>query len=302
MTWTSIQDIIDEFDLDVSDVDPTKTIAALRHQRDANHPTSTGGEFADEKQKNMFARLNAATDWVKAQPTNNSLAMIPVDQPPAPINLIPALQRPSYYDEKVGTLIRDTRSIAKRSSELSYRFPRISSGAIATITGFLAAFPEKFMKIFTPNAELALYSTNLEQIVSLCFFTAAMLAGMIFCLTWLSEKWDEELTESAMSSDARTELFRELIHRIDQDSSKTTFSSQEFVEIVKDHLLDHCNFRFPYDVYVQFWRHRISPVIAEKIAFVHLEELEYCGAIRRVQTNGLYQMFAVTPDVAADVS
>ncbi|WP_339731023.1 hypothetical protein [uncultured Gimesia sp.] len=212
------------------------------------------------------------------------MELIPIDQLPVLIKSIQDLQRPPH-DEKVESLIRDTRFEAQLSRKSVYGFPRISSGAIAAITGLLAAFPEKFSRIYSSHAQTNLADTakyaallaEREQIFSTFFLIAFIFAGILFCITWLSERRDEELTESAMCSAAREELFRELVYQLGRDTDELKFSTRIFVELVSSYLRFHHNISSLYRRFVPLWRPKISTIVTEKIALVHLEELENRG-------------------------
>ncbi|MEP3480190.1 MAG: hypothetical protein ABJZ55_13145 [Fuerstiella sp.] len=306
MNWTSYSHIVDELDLDVSPSLPSAVADAVRAKRIATHPDKTGGEFKDEDHKNTYTKLNSANEWIERQAANN--ALIPIEQLPALIKTIGELQQPSK-EEKIGTLVRDTRSEARLSRQSTYGAPRIGSGALAAIAAFLAAFPEKFAKVLATGvepsdaAEKAKYLAELaqrQQAISVLFLTGALAAGAMFCLTWLFERRDEELTESAMSSNARLELFTCLVSNLSERDKSFTFSAARFVELVREYLGTRGYLPFPYRLFVPSRNSRISPVVAEKIALVHLEELENRGAIEKVESKSLYQKFKIDPEAAEE--
>ncbi|WP_149500032.1 hypothetical protein [Roseiconus lacunae] len=306
MDWKSYSHIVDELALDVSPNDPSAVADAVRAKRIAAHPDKTGGEFTDDEHKQTYTKLNSANEWIERQGSNN--ALIPIEQLPSLIKTIGELQQPSK-EEKIGKLVRDTRSEARHSRQSTYGVPRIGSGALAAIAAFLAAFPEKFAKVFatgvepTDAGEKARYLAELaqrQQSISILFLTGALVAAMMFCLTWLFERRDEELIESAMSSDARMDLFARLVSRIRERDDDLTFPAVKFVELVREYLGDRGFLPFPYRMFVPSRQARISPAVAEKIALVHLEELESRGAIEKVESRSLYQKFKIDPEAAEE--
>ncbi len=303
MNWNSLKDIVDDFGLNSSSEDSSAVVAEVRSRMVKVHPDKTGGKFLDDEQKSSYNRLSHASKWLENHV--NSTAMIPVNQLPMLIKTIGELQRPSH-DERIGTLVRDTRAEAKITRQSRYGFPRIGSGAVAAIAGFLAAFPERFTKIMSPsvasssfgNATNTVYLEHVEQLqrmLSLSFLMAALCAGIMFCLTWLYERRDEERTESAMSSATRENLFRRLVEQLRHEEQSYDFNAKQFVDIVGEYL--GCDRARPFP-----FGGRLSPTVAEKIAQVHLEELEKRTAIEKIEAKSLYQGYRITPEAAREIT
>jgi hypothetical protein len=304
MSWATVSEIVHELRLSASADDTAAVATELKKKIIESHPDKTGGTFADDAHKARFQRLLEAEEWINKNRVQ-STGMIPIQHLPALIKTLGELNQPSR-EAKVRELIRETRSDARDLRHAFYELPRIGSGALFAIAAFLAAFPDKFVEKLVPSvvpetlpegnrAEYLLEVANDQRIVSAYFLAAALLAGFLFCLTWLCERREEDVTERAMSAAGRGFLLSDLL-RDHNDTS--TFSARQFVLVVQRHL-DRHDFLRPYKRVLAFGR-RTSQLVAEKIATAHLEELERAGVVRKSPSKGVYQQYTIDPEFAEE--
>lgn len=138
------------------------------------------------------------------------------------------------------------------------------------------------LKLIDVDRALKLRAAKKNRLAfTLTMFGLALLFGVLFCNTWRLERRDLRGLDFALSSEARAELMVALVRG--RDSRR--FSSREFIELVTR---AHWSIASRWLPILNF-----PASVIESIAETHLQNLELSGAIGRVESKGLFQIYEI---------
>ena len=292
MNWTTTDEIVKELRLESTPDDFESLKRELRLRLASCHPDKTGGAFSSKDDETQFNTVAAAYEFVN-QASRESRALIPVTQLPAIIKAVRDAQlAPS--GPSTSQLRSECRVESRLTARSQYSFQRIGSGVFAAICVFLFTFSGSLAEhpILSPLAK--------NSFAQLGLLSLAGVAGLFFVMTWIGEKRQEARVEWLMSGNGRRELFEELINETHDHTSPSKprrFTSRNLVDLILWRS-PRCHSN-PYGNLFEILslEPRVSLSLAEKIAEIHIPELEKRNAIRRVDDPSIDAVYEINEQV-----
>lgn len=273
MDWNSIDDIIKELKLNSSSDDFEGLKRELRAIMVKLHPDKTEGSFTSKNNEQRYIKASSALEYISGL-SKDSQALVPVTALPAIIKAIHEVQL-----TPVQTQISQLRTEAREENRINVRssitLPRIGSGVLASICAGLFTFSSSLER----HPILSILDNFASQLVLLSF---AIYAGVFFILTWVMERRQEELVGYLISEDGRYQIFEPLL-------SLCQFSLLDVLRTIRELLRQ----RQRSGMIILFGGRRIQPSILEKIASIHLLELENRGVIHRLDIPSIDPLYKV---------
>jgi len=288
MKWKTPEEVVRELQLDSAPQDTEALKREIRLRLASIHPDKNGGEFSDPEDEEMYNKVAAAYEFV-SQISSDSQALVPITQLPAIIRAVRDAQL-APTQTQISTLRTECRTESRAISHDRYILPKVGSGTFAAICAFLFTFSGSLAEhpLIGPIAE-----SSVAQI-SLLF--AALFAGMFFVMTWIRERRDESRIEWLMSEGGRRAIFDE-VFREARHSMSSIPSGRFTIRNVVNVLMQESGFRAystsAFMATVLPFRGRISISVAEKIAAVHILELENRGAIHKVEGASIEAIYEI---------
>ncbi len=271
MDWNSIDDIIKELKLNSSSDDFKGLKRELRAIMVKLHPDKTGGSFTSKNNEQRYIKASSALEYISGH-SKDSQALVPVTALPAIIKAIHKAQLAPVQISQLRTEAREENRINVRSR---ITLPRIGSGVFASICVGLFTFSSSL----EGHPILSIFNSFVAQLILLSF---AIYAGIFFILTWVMEHRQEELVGYLISEDGRYQIFEPLL-------SLGQFSLHDVLKTIRELLRQ----RQRSSMLILFGARRIQPSIIEKIADIHLLELENRGVIHRLDIPSINPLYKI---------
>lgn len=285
MTWTSTKQIIEHLGLKSKHDDYDGLKRELRTKLAEMHPDKNGGAFSSPEDEELYNRISSAYEFVNLA-CRESTALIPVTQLPAIIKAVKDAQLAST-EHQVAQLRAECLEESRLDTHNRYALPRIGSGVFATICASLFTFSGSLAK----HPILGSLAENMIVQISLLMMSAY--AGIFFLMTWIRERKEEELIDYLMSETARREIFHYIMshmHLADRNESKARrFSIMDVMKVIEEHWGGHRRYISSPLIFLSVFlgNRGIKPSLIEKIAQIHLLEMEKRGAIHRIETPSM---------------
>jgi len=285
MTWISTKQIIKDLGLKSKPDDYDGLKRELRTKLAEIHPDKNGGAFSSPEDEELYNRISSAYEFVNLA-CRESTALIPVTQLPAIIKAVKDAQL-APTEHQVGQLRAECWEESRLDTHNRYALPRIGSGVFAAICASLFTFSGSLAK----HPVLGSLAQNMT--VQVLLLVMAAYAGIFFLMTWVRERKEEELIDYLMSETARREIFHRImvhIHHADgNDSTSRQFSIRDVMKVIEERWGGHRRYSSsPFIILSVFLGSRgIKPSLIEKIAQIHLLEMEKRGAIHRIETPSM---------------
>ena len=283
MNWDSTEQIAIFFDFpEATHNDPVALRLAITRKMASVHPDNNQGDFEDIKTETLWNQLHSAKAFLDVRGKTGigdqtNTQMIPLSQVTELVKVITEAGRPSL-EASVSALKAEARSDARSDVTV----PRISSGAIATICGFLFAFPNtvKDNPIF---GHLLKYTE-----VQLFLFIMSFMFAMIFVMTWSNEKWQEQKVGFLSTEEGLKHTLSALNH---QNNNSRQFTHSNLTQAINPtsrygHFVSH-----EIMTSFMFGSKRLSMSLTDKIATLQLDKLKQRGVIIELPQAGLERTY-----------
>lgn len=286
-TWSTVRELCADLNLNSASYDLKSVNEELKKLRAALHPDLTGGQFKSKADEDRYHRLNDALNFLI---DNKTSALVPIEGIKEIVTaVVQTLQKPTESD------VAQERVRYKRSalSEIRGRLllPRIGSGSFAALSGALTTFSSTLKQnpVFAPFLD----SPAGIPILQVIFLVSIALFG----LSWWLEQRERSFIDWLNTEEGLHAVTGDVVsnawYRIDKDEQ---LDSNNAIPI---YFMDYCNAilnqegnRLPIALSVLV--HPLSPsreVVsrqgAEKLARVHLKELEARGVVTKVDKPGI---------------
>lgn len=287
--WTSIADVAREFGLHEHETNVEALRESLRRIMSSVHPDKNGGTFKSDQDKALFLRTKAALNYVELQ-SQSSLALIPLSQLPAIVTAVSqALTARSAPDSQ--TLQSNYMTDARARIARRFFLPKIGSGAFAAITGFLAAFPDKFEKHPFLGPILS------DRLTQMTLLTLVLYSSVFFLLAWYRERQAEARAEYLMSEGALAELFDVISNHMGSESASRRVSSRQIMEAVQ-HLAGYRSNAPPFPMFVL--GSRVDLQTLEKAATIQTQRLIERKLLTRVDVASIDAWYDLKSDTSSN--
>lgn len=280
MAWTSTDDIVKELKLNSSSDDFNGLKSELRLKLAELHPDKKGGSFTSSDDEEKYNKVAAAYDFVNLS-SQGSKALIPITQLPAIIKAVRDAQL-APTQSQVSQLRTECREESRFDARNRHTLPRIGSGVFAAICTFLFTFSSSLSE----HPLLGFIAKNM--VIQMTMVVLAAYAGIFFLLTWVRERKEEGLTDFIMSENGRREIFNNVL----MVAGHKKFSVRNVMKTIQE-LFGSRRSDSPFHIFtsVFFAQPTVKSSIAEKIAQMHLLELEKRGAVHRVEVPSIDALF-----------
>lgn len=285
MTWISTKQIIEDLGLKSKPDDYDGLKRELRTKLAEIHPDKNGGAFSSLEDEELYNQISSAYEFVNLT-CRESTALIPVTQLPAIIKAVKDAQL-APTEHQVGQLRAECREESRLDTHNRYALPRIGSGVFAAICASLFTFSGSLAK----HPVLGSLAQNMT--VQVLLLVMAAYAGIFFLMTWIRERKEEELIDYLMSETARREIFHHImfhIHHADgNDSTSRQFSIRDVMEVIEERWGGRRRYSSSPFIFLSVFlgSRGIKPSLIEKIAQIHLLEMEKRGAIHRIEAPSM---------------
>jgi hypothetical protein len=283
-TWKSFADLKRDLGLENGlEVEAVKK--SVRQELSTLHPDRHGGKFESASDEERFHILTAALAYCES---GRSTALVPVEDIPALVTAIAqaisTAQAPTLAQQR-GEYRETVRADLHR-----HAIPmRIGSGVFAGVcTGLLAV-----SKQFADDPLLGMWIAS--PMGRLVLLSMALYAGIFFVMSWWSEQKQGARLEWLSTDEGRRAVLGSVLSRLsEQPSGALEFSYSDFVDAIQDRPRKRSPFSFASG--------RLSVSAAEKLANLHLSELEKNGAIRRLDGVRLEPRYAVDSNIRKELA
>lgn len=289
MNFSSCADIVSALCLEVDPNDMVLLRRTIRDEMAAIHPDKTGGDFPTVETKDRYLSLGSARDWLDSQGAHDSSIIRVSDMPAIVESIVRAQTVP--VSTQLNQLRTECHEEQKRSASSRFSTQRIASGTIAAVCTLLFSFGGS-LKDHPLLASIG--DSTLFQIVVLIILFYALL---FFALTWMRERREEGYASWLMSETGRTDSFREFC---DEQPKRSSDNKVAISQSAYTHFLAKAQGR---DRYLRNPSHlfsggvKLSHAVADKIARMHLLELEQRGVLTRSSTQALESVYEVAIDL-----
>lgn len=294
MQWTTTDDIVQELDLESAPDNLDTLKKELRIRLATLHPDKSGGSFSSKENEAEYNRVASAYEFV-TQASRESHALIPITQLPAIIKAVRDAQL-TPAESHISQLHTECRSEMRSQATTRYVLPRIGSGMFAAICVFLFTFSTSFAE----HPILGKVGQSLDAQMLLLFLAAC--SGLFFVLTWVRERNEQAQVELLMSEKGRRDIVRRLLEHVSDPTDPEApprFTLRNVVDMIQG---ESGRRRFSPALLVHellFGEPHITASVAEKIAQMHVLELEKRNAIHRVEDPSIDSVYQFDERVTA---
>lgn len=280
--YTNLEQLVASLHLKASPDDRDGVRREIVLEMSALHPDKNGGVFSDAASEDRFAALNHGLASVDS---GVGLQLVPVHQILAIVQAVTASMKPSSTE----SLARD-RLIYRESAALDARtrimIPRVGSGACAAVCAAIFAFSSSLKD----NPVLAPLSAvpGFYQLLVMGF----LLSGFFFLGTW----WIEQHQLSRAEWLASDSGLRAILDHLTEDRSVAEHGSFSMLELSDTISRLGSRFIFPFPV-----RSSLGGQTAEKLAKLHVEELEKRGMVKKTGGKLFSVTYAMEPELLEEL-
>lgn len=265
-TWSSLSEINSTLALGA---DPSSTGSvrdALRRELARIHPDRNAGRFLSQSDEERFHELNSALEFCN-RPISASL--VPLQDIPAIVAAFRQAWAPEATAATPAQQRAEFREVARRDVHQQVMLPRVGSGIFAGVCGASLTFAGKLPDdtVFGPIFG-TVFGRELLLILFLC-------SGLLFLWTWWSEQRQNASLEWLATDEGRRHvLWRTFRRPREGDGNAIRFSYADMIDAIRGGRQSlPLLFLLPRGV---------SPAAAERLANLHIDELERRGVIKKV--------------------
>lgn len=275
MTYTSIKQIKDDFQLDSSDLEILRD--SLNHLRKEFHPDKNNGSFKDDIEKEKYHKANEAIEYIDSLKNNNQLMVVEkmTDLIKVVADLIPNSKETSLQnslDSKIGFAIERYKS--------RLFLPKVSVTAITAVMTFLFAVPTQIKD----NPVLSKYLNPQSSFFVIMWFAMLLYTGAFWLLTYMNEERAKRRLSLLRVDSTQNELFDRFVKQRDIN----IFTKDELTEYIFDR-----NSHGSKSILL-FGSDIITMEVAQSISELIISRAEKKGIIEKSSSNTLSDQFKIT--------
>jgi hypothetical protein len=291
--WKSVAEMASELKLESPVHDQEGVRAELRREMAGLHPDKNGGNFASSSDETRFHSLADGLNFLDRQ---QSMALVPIRDLPAIMAAMRQALQPTTQEAAVAART-EYRVAALGEAHTRYALPRIGSGVFAAVCAALLTFSGSLK-------DNPVFGVVLESHTARLMLGAAFLySGIFFIMTWLLEQREAARVEwLATEAGMRRTLSRAIKSSSDRWEFRG-FSFSDYCEALSDNRFHRRTENAVLFAASAMFIHRrgLSPSSAERLAKLHIEELERRGVIKKHDERSLDITYEVDRDVADDL-
>lgn len=293
MTWQSIEDLVEDLGLAVDPTDISAVRSSIRGRLAELHPDKNGGSFSSSDAESNFNKLTTAQKWLSDH-AKNALTLVPVAQLPAIINAITKSQEPPITSQ-LSQLRTECRADEQRAIRSRYAIPKIGSGVFAAACAFFFSIGGSLKD----HPMLGRFSDSIVAQSTLLML--AFYAGIFFIMAWMRERKEESYVEWLMSELGRREVFRKFMRYNAEFPTEGAIAVtiHQYASFIQAHRGGGMS-DAPHIALLMFARPSITASVAEKVARLHLLQLEERGAVSQLSSPSLDTVYQVNHTVLAE--
>jgi hypothetical protein len=284
--WSSLSEINSTLGLGVDLPSLDSVRDALRQEIARVHPDRNGGSFTSNAEATRFHDLNAALEFCNRPP---STALVPIQDIPA---LVAAVRQALAPEATVATSAQqraEHREVGRREVHEQVLLPRIGSGIFSGVCGALLTFAGELKDNVILGPMLA--TPDARAFLAMMFFGS----GILFIWTWWSEQRQNARLEWLATDEGRREILARTLRSADHHrGASTRFAYSDVIDAIRDDRRSPLLLLLPPS--------RISPTAAERLANLHLEELERRGIIKKTSGPSLDPEYEVETSILEQIA
>lgn len=329
MSWLSIKEMVQDLGLQVDPSDETVIKNEIRKELSALHPDKNEGRFSSETARERFVALTKAVDYLD-QLNSESQALIPVNQVHTLLLTIKDAIEVSSANN-LDTTRNECVAVHKKEAKAKYRVPRLGSAIFGSLCGIIIAFAgqlkehplfsqilkfgfrqssqyqyflERSQELRPTETEEGLFTDALNSYMSqrltlyLYFLLLLFIcSGILFLLTWLSERKAEARGEWLMSERGLRYIFERVLRRNagnEKTASQIQFSKRDLTLEIKTALKRKRRLPFQSE-------YAISTSLADKTAGYYIEKLERENIAKRIASPGFDRLYQTRAEVLLEL-
>lgn len=292
--WKSIDEMVSTLKLKAAAHEEEGIRAELRREMAELHPDRNGGHFVSPAEEARYHSLAYGLSFLDGQRSN---ALVPISDLPAIVLAMRQALQPTNQEATVAAR-SEYRDAALGEAHARYSLPRIGSGVFAAICASLLTFSGSLK-------DNPVFSGLLESHVARLMLGIAFLySGVFFVMTWLLEQREAARVEwLATEAGMRRTLARVIQTSCDRDDGSLRFRFSTFCHALSDPRFHRrpSGALFLAASSLFFLRRGLSPASAERLAKLHIEELEHRRIIKKQDSRRLDITYEVDHDAAKDL-
>jgi hypothetical protein len=276
MTYHTLQEIKDEFDIQTDELNSIKSI--LKELKKEVHPNNTKGEFLNDAQRERYYKTDAALDYLEKHKSNDQLVIVEkmTDLVKMIVSEIIPSNKQSSLEQNLDNKITSALDIFKSKS----LFPKISLTAITGVVTFLFLFPNQIKE----NPYLAHYCNFQSPVFFMTWLMLLTFTGMFWLLTYRNEERAKRNLSLLKVDSTQNRIFNNFIERNNaKQFSKDDLTQHIFLFSSGRHRESITNFIFGSEI--------ITLEVAQSTAEVIINRAEKKNIIKKQDGNGLADIY-----------
>jgi len=314
MTYQSTEELVAKLHLQADPADINEVRSRIREELASIHPDKQHNrEFRSSEDRERFNELVEALEYLETRKKLET-ALIPVNQVTELIKAINKVQEPTR-EEKAAKVKDECRSTYEQETKSKYMIPRISSGVLAGFCAIIFHNSDKFYNaIMVPNGfdNRPLLAKIIEPSTFQFFVSGAFLtASVLFLFTWIFERKEKAKEEWLLSDYGRRSILAKVLKRKrTYQRDAVTFTLKDWASEIlifdrnkpKAHYLHHSvNGSDRSQSFLPFQYGITSQSLAEKIARLHINELQHDGVVNKVKIRKLEPTYEIDAELVEEI-
>jgi hypothetical protein len=287
-SWTSVDELVRDLGISADPNDPEAVRTAVRRLLTDEHPDRTGGAFSSAEKQERYHQLNAALAYLDERASQQ---LVRISDVTALVKAVQqAIQPVTERDVKVRT---EFQTIVRSDARSRYAASRIGSGVFAAVCAGIITFSGylKDNPLFAP----LLMSPKIYELL----FMLLGISSVLFLASWMLEHRDANFAEWLSSQVGIRSILKQVLRSSSLQDGHPQFTFSDVVSAITES-------RPPRGVFSlflppPFWPPRITQTAAEKLAKLHLDDLESRGIARKIEGRRLDTTYGISDDAAAEI-
>jgi hypothetical protein len=272
MTYTSIQQIKFDFDINADDINLIRD--ALKEIKNQAHPNSTQGDFKNEAQKDKYHRVNSAIDFVNRFKNNDQLVV--VEKMTDLMKVVLSEMIPSNKQTSLEQNLENRITIAIDNYRSKSFFPKVSLTAVTGILTFIFLFPSQIKD----NPTLTHFINPQSSIFLVLWFSLLLYTLLFWWMTYTNDENSKQRLSLLKVDSTQNELFLVFIRQ----TENKIFSKDELTQYIFN--ISYGRNDRPLSSFF-LGSEIINLEIAQNTAEVILNRAEKKNVIKKLPDNGL---------------
>lgn len=292
--WKSVDEMVSDLKLKTTAQDQDGVRAELRREMADLHPDRNGGHFSSAENETRYHRLTDGLSFVDSQ---LSTALVPLRDLPAILAAMRQSLQPTTQEAIVAART-EYRVVALGEAHTRYALPRLGSGVFAGICAALLTFSGSLKD--NPVFGELFASHTARMMLGMGF----LYSGIFFIMTWLLEQREAAQAEWLATEAGMQRTLSRVIERMrDRSSEVMRFKFSDYCHALSGSRVHHrpSSAVFSAASALLFLRRGLSPSSSERLAKLHIEELERRGVIKKHAARRLDITYEIDREIAEEL-